>query len=261
MRNIYLIVGSWIILAALVVIGGLAIAAPYVPPKTFAPGDPILSSDFNTMNSTLAASINNITAAQITDSTITSGKVSASFFSGAVKYSNNAIDSGAIAFDTQFHPSWSLPTARLVSSTDSAQNFTKMISGYYIGDGTDMRIIYNTRMVGPNKQSASGVNIPFTVTRVEVKTAWGVNDGNYQYATCATLYDGLSDSFVVIQDYSNEYMRAEALNTSGFYHGNGIPAIYNSSDSHGFRVSSSWATNGSYANLNGIYYVFTAWGY
>jgi microcystin-dependent protein len=51
-------------------------ASPYVPPKTYAPLDPVLSSDRNTENTRLAASINNIDpATQINDSSITSAQI------------------------------------------------------------------------------------------------------------------------------------------------------------------------------------------
>lgn len=252
MKNIYLIVGSWLALFAVVGIGVVAVAAPYVPPKTFAPGDPILSSDFNTMNSTLAASINNISAAQITDSTITSGKVNATFFSGAVRYSNNAIDSGAIGFDTQFHPSWTLPTARLVSSADTAQNFKKEVTGYFWGDGTDTRTIYCTQQGAGHKQG--GARIPFTVTYVELYCASELD------ASHIVAMDVLQDSGVMTGTTSGLYRYVFLDHTASqlmTWSSGNYPAFVNNSDSHGFRVTSV----GGVTNMTSQLYMFRASGY
>jgi microcystin-dependent protein len=65
------IVSLLTLIAATVVFG-----APYVPPKTYAPLDLVLSSDRNTENARLAAAINNIDpATQINDSSITSAQI------------------------------------------------------------------------------------------------------------------------------------------------------------------------------------------
>jgi microcystin-dependent protein len=67
-------------------------ASPYVPPKTYAPLDPVLSSDRNLENSRIAAAINNIDpATQINDSSITSAQIAP----GGISIDNL---SGTIAF-------------------------------------------------------------------------------------------------------------------------------------------------------------------
>jgi len=263
MRNIYLIVGSWLLLGALVVIGGLAIAAPYVPPKTFAPGDPILSSDFNTMNSALAASINNVTSAQITDSTITSADLGPACVTSNALATNavtaGKIDSGAIYSDTQLAPSFTVAAARFISSTETQGfNFTRSISGYYYGDGSDTRLIYNTVMIGPNKQSAQGVNIPFNITRVDVYAATGIS------ASHVIIMDALSDSGVLEYSYDaagsekGYYFRRHTTAPMYTWSAGNYPAIYNGTDSHGFRTTynSDYATNKS-----GDLYIWVAYGY
>ena len=71
------------------VIAAPVCAAPYVPAKTFAPGEAILSADFNTMNSRIASAVNNIDpATQINDSSITSAQIA----KGGIILDNLAVD-------------------------------------------------------------------------------------------------------------------------------------------------------------------------
>lgn len=145
MKNIYLIVGGWLSLAVVVTIGTLAAyGAPFVIPKTYSAGDAITAADRNTELAALAVSINNITAAQITDSCITSGKLAA----GAVGVSNISAEitfisigtvtayAGDTLTDTMTTLGWQLCDGRAVSRTTYAQLYAIVGTTYGPGNGS-----------------------------------------------------------------------------------------------------------------------------
>lgn len=138
-----------------------AIAAPYIPPKVWVSGDPILSTDFNTMNATLANSINNITNAQITDSTITGGKLAA----GTIGINNFTT---AVSFVT---------LGAVTAYAGDTQTDTMTSLGWIICDGRSLSRTTYAALYGllGTRYGAADVNT-FKVPDLRARVVVGVNN-------------------------------------------------------------------------------------
>ena len=244
-----------------------ALADPVTTPWVFSPGQSVSSSKFNDNFDAHQLGINSVASSQIEDSTVLGTDIAQHTITqdnmGYHSVGSYAMDSGAISSDTMFAPAFTFPTSRLVSQSDTSQNFVKMVNGRYLGDGTDTRTIYCTQQCAGHVQGGAKIN--FTVTRVVVysnyhATSPGGSDGSFFLAM-----DCLPDSVIVSTSNEapsyEEYFSMVALNGSGLTWDPGTYAtLVNNSDSHGFRVRDN--TGGlTTANSAGYLYMWTAWGY
>jgi microcystin-dependent protein len=109
-----------IVLFLTLIAANAVFGAPYVPPKVYAPLDPVLSSDRNTENARLSASINNIDpATQIMDSSITSAQIAP----GGISIDNL---SGTITFTI---------LGTVTAYTGDTQTTSMTSAGWFLCDG------------------------------------------------------------------------------------------------------------------------------
>ena len=224
---------------------------------TFSPvdGDDLVASDFVNTWAEISSIVNHIQHDNIDDSNVTwrehaQNSVN-SWHIAPQSVTADKIDSGAIAFDTQFAFGLSIAD-RLVSNTDTSANWMKFTSGMYVGDGSDTRFIDNTMMEGITK---TGDSVAMTVVKVVVYSA----DLGVGAQTIFSAIDG--DTVIFNLATAGDAYRINDFVNSGFYYGN------NSSGDNlkalgvnGFYVSQR---SGGTVTLNQgtQYYVWEAWGY
>ncbi|HNW93967.1 MAG TPA: tail fiber protein [bacterium] len=136
--------------------------APYVPPKMWSYLDPVLSTDFNTMNTRIAASINNIDpATQIPDSSITSAKLAP----GSINLSSIT---GNIGFVT---------TGAMVQYAGDSQTDTLTNAGWFICDGRAISRTYELYGVIGTTYGVGNGSSTFNLPDLRGRMAIGANPG------------------------------------------------------------------------------------
>ena len=248
-------------------VGALPIAATTLDITTtdFVSGGQIKSGTFLTMSSEIESWANgNVGTDNISDSGLTYNFFGAkSINSGHIaNVGANTLDSGAINSDSMIAFN-TISTLKIISSTDTQQNWRKQANGLYIGNGDDTRYIWNTNMSGDSVSGYmwTGDTINFHITRVEI---WYAGTGT---ANPWLITDIMQDSGCFAPTATTIAWVGEA--TGAIFgpgwdaSGNLKPAFVYTADSSAFIINNNSDAAGGTLNPNNTEYVYywTATGY